>query len=279
MRTSSDRGGCDADTSLVVVGEMTWNPVKLRWEGNETALRDFDNIPISTSARPALITHISNPASPTAMNLLPGGIGHRSGSSSSSSILGSVNTGGSRIVGDMRFDPKEMRWISLSPDEEPDPFEGMADDEDEDELNRGGTIRARKLVAIGLSEASESLWSSSRKASVISSGTTSASTSGDSTSSYHTSQQHQQHQSHHDTITTTTATPISSVHHTNTNSNTYPSITVTITEALKLECKEAEDRHKKEMRGWISGSGSWSRSEARREEKRLWDIRYLALKS
>lgn len=252
---------------------MTWNPVKLRWEGNETALRDFDNIPISTSARPALITHISNPTSPTSLHL-PGAV--RSGSSSSS-ILGSVNTGGSRIVGDMRFDPKEMRWISLSPDEEPDPFEGMADDED-DSIGKGGTIRARKMVTVGLSEASESLWSSSRKASVISSGTTS--TSGDSTSSYHTSHQTPQPplpnpqiqnslHSHNDPATTSATT----------TKVVTGSETTLISDSLKAECKEAEDRHKKEMRGWISGSGSWSRSEARREEKRLWDIRYLALKS
>lgn len=266
---------------------MTWNPTKLRWEGNETALRDFDNIPISTSARPALITHISNPTSPTSLNL-PGGL--RSGSSSSS-ILGSVNTGGSRIVGDMRFDPKEMRWISLSPDEEPDPFEGMADDEDDSfgGGGKGGTIRAgRKLITVGLSEASESLWSSSRKASVAS-GTTSTSTSGDSTStsSYHTSlqtpqpQQTQQSYHHHHLTTTTTNTPMNNMNtnpHTNNNTDTNFA-SATISEELKAECKEAEDRHRKEMRGWISGSGSWSRSEARREEKRLWDIRYLALKS
>ena len=239
---------------------MTWNPVKLRWEGNDSALRDFDNIPISTSARPALITHISNPTSP---NLNLGGL--RSGSSSSS-ILGSVNTGGSRIVGDMRFDPKEMRWISLSPEDEPDPFEGMADDEDDSYPGGGGTVRARKLVSVGLSEASESLWSSSRKASVISGGT---STSGDSNSSYPTPQPpphsvHSLHDLQDPTPNTTLVTP---------------SVSYAITEELRVECKEAEERHRKDMRGWISGSGSWSRSEARREEKRLWDIRYLALKS
>lgn len=247
---------------------MTWNPTKLRWEGNESALRDFDNVPISTSARPALITHISNPASPTLLNL-PNGT--RSGSSSSSSILGSgVNTGGSRIVGDMRFDPKEMRWISLSPDDEPDPFEGMADDEDDSfdgGAGKGGTIRARKLVAIGLSEASESLWSSSRKASVISSSATS--TSDSTTSNPNTSNLSTHPKSHHQESSDQTDTV-------NAISNTNPSL---VSEALRAECKEAEDRHKKEMRGWISGSGSWSRSEARREEKRLWDIRYLALKS
>lgn len=220
----------------VVVGEMTWNPVKLRWEGNETALRDFDNIPISTSARPALITHISSPNSPSA------GAHH---------FLDNGNTGGSRIVGDMRFDPVQMRWISLSPDEEPDPFEGLADDEDEE---GGGTIRAsRKMVMLGLSEASESLWSTSRKASEAISA---VSVLGSSAS--------------------TTDSGSGSVGEVFIGHGVDLSL---ISDELRAECVGAEERHKRDMRGWVSNGGSWSRSEARREEKRLWDIRHLALKS
>jgi hypothetical protein len=52
-----------------------------------------------------------------------------------------------------------------------------------------------------------------------------------------------------------------------------------VSDELRAECAAAEDRHKKDMRGWVSNGGSWSRTEARREEKRLWDIRHLALKS
>lgn len=234
---------------------MTWNPSKLRWEGNETALREFDNIPISTSARPALITHISNPVSPTSSTSFPGNSGSGGG-----------NNGGSRIVGDMRFDPKEMRWISLSPDEEPDPFADMADDEDDFAGGAGGggggTIRAhniamlggRKLVAVGLSEASESIFSSST-------GTGTNAGTGRQVS---------------------TVLDFDHDHHEDNNNARLPAVPGgpgLVSDALRAECLAAEERHRKDMRGWISGSSSWSRTEARREEKRLWDIRYLALKS
>ncbi|PVF97605.1 hypothetical protein CPB86DRAFT_815464 [Serendipita vermifera] len=111
-----------------VVGEMRWNPQTLRWEGNDQVLRDFDNV-ISSSTRPALITHLSGAALGSPVN-------------SASGIPGA------RVVGNMLFDPVKMCWISQLPpeEEEPDVFADMADDENDEntswEKNKNGTIRA-----------------------------------------------------------------------------------------------------------------------------------------
>jgi hypothetical protein len=101
---------------------MKWNPQSMRWEGNDQALRDFDVA--ATSARPALITHLT-------------------GSSIGSPVASLAN--GARQVGHMIFDPSKMCWIStLHPDEdEPDVFADMADDEGDDAWEaKGGTLRA-----------------------------------------------------------------------------------------------------------------------------------------
>ncbi|WWC96378.1 hypothetical protein V866_003246 [Kwoniella sp. B9012] len=222
-----------------VVGEMTWNPSTLRWEGNESILRDFDTI--STSARPALITHY------TGSSVGVGGL---------SSPVGSAPAA-PRIVGDMQFDPIHMKWISiLSPEEdEPDPFEGMADDED-DEFGFGtGTITrssGRKFVTVGLNSigggGGSSNWTSrlASESSVMTSTTTNTSAS------------------------------------TNQGSNWDENGFGMISEELWKECKMAEERHKKEMKGWIMRSTSNTnelRERERKEEKRLWEIRNLAMKS
>ena len=107
-----------------MVGEMRWNPLSLRWEGNDHVLRDFDAA-VGTSTRPALITHLTG--------------------SSIGTPVGSFASG-ARIVGNMIFDPARMCWIStLSPDDdEPDVFANLADDEEDGEgwEAKGGTIRA-----------------------------------------------------------------------------------------------------------------------------------------
>ncbi|THH33545.1 hypothetical protein EUX98_g634 [Antrodiella citrinella] len=106
-----------------VIGEMKWNPLTLRWEGNDQALRDFD-VAVGSSTRPALITHLTG--------------------SSMGSPVGSFASG-ARIVGNMIFDPSRMCWISTLPpeEEEPDVFADLADDEDEDAWEaKGGTIKA-----------------------------------------------------------------------------------------------------------------------------------------
>jgi hypothetical protein len=107
-----------------VVGDMRWNPLSLRWEGNDHVLRDFDAT-VGTSTRPALITHLTG--------------------SSIGTPVGSF-VSGARMVGNMIFDPARMCWIStLPPDEdEPDIFANLADDEEDGECwdTKGGTIRA-----------------------------------------------------------------------------------------------------------------------------------------
>lgn len=113
--------------NIAVVGEMKWNPATLRWEGNDSALKDFDAAMVST--RPALITHLTG--------------------SSIGSPVGSFASG-ARVVGNMIFDPQRMCWIStLPPDEdEPDVFAELADDEgDDDWEQRGGTIRASQQLS------------------------------------------------------------------------------------------------------------------------------------
>lgn len=110
---------------------MKWNPLSLRWEGNDHVLRDFDSA-IGTSTRPALITHLTG--------------------SSIGSPVGSFASG-ARIVGNMIFDPTRMCWIStLPPDEdEPDVFANLADDEEDGDAweTKGGTIRASLQPTLG----------------------------------------------------------------------------------------------------------------------------------
>jgi len=111
----------------IVVGDMKWNPLTLRWEGNDQVLRDFDAA-IGTSTRPALITHLTG--------------------SSIGSPVGSFASG-ARKVGNMIFDPTRMCWIStLTPEEdEPDVFAHLADDEEDSWETKGGTIRASQQQA------------------------------------------------------------------------------------------------------------------------------------
>ncbi|KAI6136502.1 hypothetical protein F5141DRAFT_1075060 [Pisolithus sp. B1] len=112
-----------------VVCGMKWNPLTLRWEGNDQVLRDFDAV-VGTSTRPALITHLTG--------------------SSIGSPVGSFASG-ARKVGNMIFDPVRMCWISTLPpdEEEPDVFADLADDEDEEAWEtKGGTIRASQQSSI-----------------------------------------------------------------------------------------------------------------------------------
>ncbi|WWC63017.1 uncharacterized protein I303_105615 [Kwoniella dejecticola CBS 10117] len=234
-----------------VVGEMTWNPSTLRWEGNESILRDFDTI--SASARPALITHY------TGSSVGVGGLSSPVGSTASAP----------RIVGDMQFDPVQMKWISiLSPEEdEPDPFEGMADDEDEDYSGLGGgTITrssGRKFLNKFIGSGGNGNHNSNNWTSRLISESSIASS------------------------TATTATTISNSLSATPWEGDEGAAMMMVSGELWKECRAAEERHKKEMKGWISKSSSSSgttsemreRERERKEEKRLWEIRNLAMKS
>lgn len=100
---------------------MTYNPQTLRWEGNESVLSAFE--PVLSSARPALITHLTSHA---LSSHGPGSPKHSGGGALSASM---------KVVGNMRFDPEKMAWVSLlsKEEDEPDCFEGMDDDADDDE--------------------------------------------------------------------------------------------------------------------------------------------------
>lgn len=159
----------------------------------------------------------------------------------------------------MKFDPQKMCWVNLNAEDEEDPFEGMADDENESMSDdwaggggRGGTITrnmGRKLVSIG--QAMGSMGSS-----VTSSGWSSRLVSESSGVFSPRTSQTASVEGGEDT--------------------------------LKMKCKEAEERHRKEMRGWSvrekSGMSEAERErerrdKERREEKRLWEIRVLATRS
>lgn len=115
------------DAAPRVVGDMRWNMAKQKWEGNEAALRDFDNA-LSSNMRPALITQLTG--------------------SSTSSFLGAptsppsgvASSSGARVVGDMRFDPLALRWVSAHGVEEPDPFADLAELDESSSQNESADV-------------------------------------------------------------------------------------------------------------------------------------------
>jgi hypothetical protein len=146
-----------------------------------------------------------------------------------------------------------MCWVSLLPpgEDEPDPFEGMADDEDDlgAGMARGwasggsGTLTraSGKLVSIGIGASAPS-------------STRFVSESGIS-------------------IATTAAS---------WEDRRLPPAGAEVPPELVAECREAEERHRREMRGWTlrpAQSASDLRDRERREEKRLWELRKLALRT
>ena len=110
--------GAGASPAHKTVKGMRWNAQALRWEGNEDVLRDFDQV-IQSSTRPALISQLTGSSTSSA---LTHAAGYSSPLSPESSTLMSHLTSGARVVGDMLFDPVQMRWIHKSGDEEEDVF-------------------------------------------------------------------------------------------------------------------------------------------------------------
>ncbi|GBB87189.1 hypothetical protein RclHR1_13620005 [Rhizophagus clarus] len=93
----------NADLNRKVVGEMVYNPITQRWDGNDSVLKDFDNV-LTTPIRPALISNMNNHT---------------------------INTKSFQVVGKMKFDPIKMCWNNDSSDEE----EGIWDcDDDRDDF-------------------------------------------------------------------------------------------------------------------------------------------------
>lgn len=147
-------------TSARTVGDMTWNPTTLRWEGNYDVLRDFDAQP--PASRPALISHyhfnaatanlvgsskdarkVASSLTTTAKTLAATSSGASRAASASAVIPqaptssggggggASSSSGQAHVIGNMLFDPVKMCWVStLAPeDDEPDPFADLSDDE------------------------------------------------------------------------------------------------------------------------------------------------------
>lgn len=208
---------------------MTFNIEKGRWEGNEALSRDFDRVE-AAPIRPALITQDS------ISEALGGKLG--AGPASASSW----------IVGDMKFDPQQMRWIStLDPaDEEPDPFAEMWGDDDD--FGAGDTIRLSKFGHPGRGPFAQSTHSSMGSSRMPSEASSSISWHDQSFSSSHT-QVERFGQGHLETISV----------------------------ELREECREAERRHRDEMRPWIVkvDRDLEGREMQWRNGKRLWEIRTL----
>lgn len=110
--------GAGVSPAHKTVKGMRWNAQALRWEGNESVLRDFDQV-IQSSTRPALISQLTGSSTSSA---LTHAAGYSSPLSPESSTLMSHIASGARVVGDMLFDPIQMRWIHKSGDEEEDVF-------------------------------------------------------------------------------------------------------------------------------------------------------------
>ncbi|ORX37022.1 hypothetical protein BD324DRAFT_624501 [Kockovaella imperatae] len=241
---------------VIVVGDMTFNPRTQRWEGNEAMLRDFDP-PTAPSVRPALITHYTGSSVGGVRSPL-----HGAGGPGGSGYGGGGGGGTVRIVGNMMFDPEKMCWVStLAPeDDEPDPFANMADDEDEDV---GGTITratAKRFVAVGGAHMPSSTYT----------------TGGMKTSQSSTALSHESGWS-----SRMASESSMSAMSWDERGGGLQGERVDIPVGLIEECREAEERHKKEMRGWMvragpGGAESDKRDRGRREEKRLWEIRVLA---
>lgn len=130
---------------------MRWNAQALRWEGNESVLTDFDTV-IQSSTRPALISQLTGSSTSSA---LTHAAGYGSPLSPESSMLLNNLASGARVVGDMLFDPVQMRWIQKSGDEEEDVFAQFEDPLDDGDMSHDSlasklgvdddnTLRARR---------------------------------------------------------------------------------------------------------------------------------------
>jgi len=208
-------GGSNAPKT---VGEMRWNPQTLRWEGNDQALREFDVAMAPT--RPALITHLTG--------------------SSMGSPVGNFASG-ARRVGNMIFDPGRMCWIStLSPEEEPDVFADMADDEEDVWESQGGTIRA-----------GQSRGSSSGLTSEVSSSTVSSQIE----------------------LPSPARSRARSPSDSGSDRGSRASMVYDVDDTFLDACRLAEERHRQEMRGW---KGKLRGPALQNHRSYLYEIRALA---
>ena len=99
--------------------------MSLKWEGNESSMRDFDDV-LASSTRPALISPMHGPLSPgmvtprlvqgvsqSLQTLSPSGA-----APASPQLVGTPQLEGVRVVGNMVFDPVKVCWFSTGEDGE-----------------------------------------------------------------------------------------------------------------------------------------------------------------
>lgn len=98
-------------------GKMKYNPREKRWDGNEDILSSFDNI--ENVDRKAFI--IKNKRSKSPLKTSSSTQIAASGTNAASS-----NSQHGKVVGKMRFDEKNLRWLRVDGTEE-DPFQGITD--------------------------------------------------------------------------------------------------------------------------------------------------------
>jgi hypothetical protein len=174
----------------------------------------------------------------------PALITHLTGSSIGSPV--SSFAAGARKVGNMMFDPARMCWVSTLPPEEdePDVFANLADDEEDGDSweRKGGTIRLNHAQAQAATMPDTNL----------STGSTSS-------------------------IRWEAPSPARS--HTRTLSESgsergsRPSIVCDVDDAFKRSSRLAEDRHRREMKGWQLRRPSVL---AELDRSHLYEIRALA---
>ncbi|GEM06537.1 hypothetical protein Rt10032_c01g0554 [Rhodotorula toruloides] len=114
-------------STVKVQGEMTYNPLLHRWEGNEAILREFDKA-LATWTRPALISPFSSAlGSPARGQFGPAAAvsaGQAKATVPAASSLppgatANASRGTAKVVGDMVFDPATCSWHAIAgPDAE-----------------------------------------------------------------------------------------------------------------------------------------------------------------
>lgn len=214
---------------------MEWDPITGNWIHLDPQPDGFDDIP-DLYIEPALITP-------------------------SSRVAGDFGLGGDgteKVVGKMKFDPQSMCWVSLEAEEAYD----WGDDEFDDEAERGGTIRAKRLVEVGAS------WVTGRATSTNFTEASSVSGGGWTESSRTTSISNTSIMSYDDRRWDAEGPPGSR--------GPGPQGQGYWTMDLERECDEAIARHKKEMKGWKGLGGHLQRGGevmARKEWEWLLEVR------
>jgi hypothetical protein len=128
-------------------------------------LRDFDQV-IQSSTRPALISQITGSST---SSRLTHAAGYTSPISPESSTLMNSIASGARVVGDMLFDPVQMRWVHKSGNEEDDVFAQFDEALDEGDASHDAaglgvdaegdnTLRARRARSIEAFSQSSNPW-------------------------------------------------------------------------------------------------------------------------